>query len=441
MSSLMELGTYVAQQTAFMPALTGFSMAARGSLKTYLAAQALGPAPKVDDKDLKKLKWARRLMTLVLCGAIFGLEFWLISQQDTKKLDVFFRYLFAFVYQSALTGTLLDMTKSLKWAAFRSPGNVLHFRPAPGSVSCPRVLTAVALAAGLNAATYFDLNWAFGSFLTVALLYRSLSSPFRRVFSLRVMMLCMIAWLALTFLLSGLVILYVANYWMDGAAGDGTLDPSITGASDTATITSTDVTRYMNCIMPFTFSVFPGILAVGCYRFDYANHVDANPELVAAVTFETCEPRKRFAKILSQGIILPEKGPSGFLTPYFTTALWSWILAYAATFALFACAVPLPKDALTNGAFDMTALTLAIPFMMTGLVITASIRGEFRRLWKHREVWAPKENEVEGAIALPEDDVEVPLYAEVADEKHLAVPDVVVEYPEPAPAYDAPSKQ
>lgn len=140
------------------------------------------------------------------------------------------------------------------------PRIVLHFRPAPGTVSFPRVLTAVALATGLNAATYFELNWAFGSFLTVALLYRSLSSPFRRVFSLRVMMLCMIAWLALTFLLSGLVILYVANYWMDGAAGDGTLDPSITGASDTASITSSDVTRYMNLILPFAFSVFPGVL-------------------------------------------------------------------------------------------------------------------------------------------------------------------------------------
>ncbi|BGP01055.1 hypothetical protein NBRC10513v2_004935 [Rhodotorula toruloides] len=441
MSSLMELGTYVAQQTAFLPALTGFSMAARGSLKTYLAAQALGPAPKVDDKDLKKLKWARCLMVLVLCGGIFGLEFWLISQQDMKKLDIFFRYLNAFVYQSALTGTLLDMTKSLKWAAFRSPGNVLHFRPAPGTVSFPRVLTAVALATGLNAATYFDLNWAFGSFLTVALLYRSLSSPFRRVFSLRVMMLCMIAWLALTFLLSGLVILYVANYWMDGAAGDGTLDSSITGVSDTSSITSTEVTRYMNLILPFAFSVFPGVLAVGCYRFDYANHVEANPELAAAVTLETCEPRKRFAKILSQGVVLPEKGPSGFLTPYFTTALWSWILAYVATFGLFAAAIPLPKDVLTNGAFDMTALTLAIPFMIVGLVITASIRGEFRRIWKHKEVWSPKEDEAEGAIALPEDDVEAPLYAEVADEKHPEIPDVVIEYAEPAPAYDAPSKQ
>ncbi|BGP41259.1 hypothetical protein JCM10450v2_005301 [Rhodotorula kratochvilovae] len=441
MDTVQDVAQYVAQHTAVLPGLLGFSMAARQSLKVYVASQAVEAPPKVSDEDLTKMRRARRIGALLGCTAVFGTEVWLLSQGNEQVLDCFFRYLFAFVYQLALMGTLVDLTKSLKWAAFRSPGNFLHFRPAPGTVSFPRVFTAFAIATGVNLAAYFDIHAVFGTFLSVALLYRTLSQPHRRTFSLRIMMICLLAWLALTFVLSALVIVYIANYYMDGAAGSPILEGVTDGPDDVPSFASPVVMRYINLLMPFLYSVGPGILITGCFRFDWANHVEASPEVASAVTLETCEPRKRLAKYLSQGVVLPSSISTAFPKPYYTTALASWLLAQVIVFGLWVAAMPLPAELLETGTFDLMGLTLAIPSIIVGLVITASIRGEFRRIWTYKEVWSRAEDDNGGAIVLAEGgDVDVEEQADApayeADEKRALLADpveVVVE--EAAPAY------
>ncbi|GAA5999628.1 uncharacterized protein JCM10292_003655 [Rhodotorula paludigena] len=437
MDSYQDLAAFVATQTAVIPGLLGFSAAARQSLKTYIAAQAVEAPPKVSDDDLKRLRRCRRLFSVVFLASVFGTEVWLLSQGNETVIDHFFRYLFATVYQMALMGTLVDMTQSLKWAAFRSPGNFLHFRPAAGTVSFPRVLMAFALATGINLAAYFNVHSAFASFLSVALLYRTLSQAHRRTFSVRVMMIILLAWLALTFLLSGIMIYLAATYWMDGAAGSAILEGE---GSDDVSFASPVVMRYVNLMMPFLWSLGPGLLITGCYRFDYANHLVKNPEAMSAVTLETCEPRKRFAKYLSQGVVLPSSVPESFDKPYYQTALRAWFGAQVAIVLAFASSLPLPKDVVECGAFDLMALTLAIPGMVLALALTASARGEFRRLWTYKEVWSRREDDNGGAIALGEGDhsdgvdveEQAPAYETAQGEKQALLEPAAVEA---APAY------
>ena len=50
------------------------------------------------------MTWARRVGLVVGMLAVFGTEIWLLSTGDEHVLDMFFRYLFAFVYQLALMG-------------------------------------------------------------------------------------------------------------------------------------------------------------------------------------------------------------------------------------------------------------------------------------------------------------------------------------------------
>ncbi|GAA5855195.1 hypothetical protein JCM9279_007587 [Rhodotorula babjevae] len=421
MDTTYDVAQYVAQHTAALPGLLAFSMAARTSLKSFIASQATEAPPKVSDEDLKKMTWARRVGMVVGMTAVFTTEIWLLSTGDEHVLDMFFRYLFAFVYQLALMGTLVDLTKSFKWAAFRSPGNLLAFRPAPGSVSFPRVFTAVAIATGINVAAYFDLHYGFASFLSVALLYRTLSGPQARTFSLRVAMICLLAWLAVTFVAVAFLVVYAATYLMDGAAGSPIIEGLDDGPDGPPTFASPVVMRYISLLTPFIYSFAPGILITGCFRFDWANHVAESPEVAQAVTLETCEPRKRFAKYLSQGVILPATMSTAFPKPYYTTALWSWILAQVAVVGLWIAALPLPREVLEAGTFDIMALSLAIPFMVVALAITASLRGEFRRLWTYKEVWSRPESDTGGAIVLGEGSSvgsEAQVGSASADEKH-----------------------
>ncbi|GAA5868331.1 hypothetical protein JCM1840_005641 [Sporobolomyces johnsonii] len=447
--SICQLSQYVAAHTALLPALLGFSMGARNSLKTYLAVQALPDAPKVEEGELKKFTRKMKVVHALVIAALIGTEFYLLINGSEATLDIFFRYFFAFVYQSALMGTLFDLTHSFKWSVFRTSGRSLFFRPARGTVSKPRVLTALVIATALNIAAYYDVHSTFAQFLTIALLYRTLSQAHRRTtFSLRVMLLCMIAWLALTFVLSAIVIAAAIKFY-------GDVQGKVAESGEEATIEIEDVEytgfvspanmRYINLMMPFVFSFGPGVLIAGCFRFDYANAIADSPDAFAAPALETVDapvkPSSRFARFVSRGVILPTTVTSRFFKPYYTTALWSWLLAQLATFGIFALALPLPAEVMSTSAFDLLGLTLAIPFLVVGLAITASIRGEFRRLWTYREVWCPA---VDDAATAEEQDVEeqVPAYSdavEVAPEKKDAllvdVPEIVVVDEEVAPAY------
>ncbi|GAA6011695.1 hypothetical protein JCM10207_004213 [Rhodosporidiobolus poonsookiae] len=437
MSSIQDLATYVGQHAAVLPALLAYSMASRQSLKTYLAVNAAPDAPPISEDDRKRMRRCHRFMALTFVALVLGVEFWLLGKQDEKALDIFFRVIMGFAYQAAFMGTLVDMTKAFSWAVFRSPGRMLHFRPARGTVSFPRVLASVAVATGLNAAAYFEVSPYVGSALAVALLYRTLSSAHRRTFSIRVVALFMLAWLALTFIFSAIVIFALMKNFKEAPNGDLVDEEGnvvIPADPEEIAFASPRVMSYINLIYPFLWAVGPGLLVAGCYRFDYANHVAENPAATSVVTFETIQPRAKFARFLGNGIIVPSAVPTNFYKPYFATALRSYFLAQVATFALFAAAVPLPADVFKTSAYDLMGLTLAIPFQVVGLAITATIRGEFRALWQYREVWTPKEGEeAEGGVVLAED-VEEQLPTYEADEKQALLPGAAVN--ESAPAYE-----
>ncbi|GAA5908727.1 hypothetical protein JCM6882_008186 [Rhodosporidiobolus microsporus] len=438
MSNLQELAAYVAQHTAVLPGTLAFSMGARSSLKAYLAVQAVEDPPKVEEEDLRRLKRCQRFAGISFLAMLLGTEFWLITNNDEKALDVFFRVLLGIAYQAAFFGTLVDMTKAFSWAVFRSPGRMLHFRPARGTVSFPRVLVSFATATALNLGTYFNVSSSMGSILVVALLYRAVAQAHRRTFSIRVVSLAMLAWLGLTFILSGAVIMYMIKNYKETPNGDLVDDEGnvvMPAHPDEVSFASPAVMNYINALFPFIYAVVPGMLVAGAFRFDYANYVTENPAAASAITLETIEPRARFARILSKGVVLPTQAPKNFYKPYFATALRSWVLAQAVTFGIFAAGLPLEEDVFKTSAFDLLGLSLAIPFMIVGLAITATIRGEFRKLWTYREVWTPKEGEAaEGGIVLAEEE-QLPSYeapvAAVADEKAPLLNEV-----EHAPAYE-----
>lgn len=145
----------------------------------------------------------------------------------------------------------------------------------------------------------------------------------------------------------------------------------------------------------------------GCYRFDWANHVEANPDIASAHTFEVASPPAKYADRVSAGVVVPKSDPAGFARPYYTTALWTWLLAMLASFGLHASALPIPAEMIATHSVDIVGMTLAILFMVPALFITASIRGEFKRLWTYKEVWVPAQtDEAEGVIALPAGDDE-----------------------------------
>ncbi|BGP17609.1 hypothetical protein JCM10213v2_005644 [Rhodosporidiobolus nylandii] len=87
-------------------------------------------------------------------------------------------------------------------------------------------------------------------------------------------------------------------------------------------------------------------------------------------------------------------------------------LAQVVTFGLFAAALPLPEGALDCSALDLLGLSFAIPFMLVGLAITATICGEFRRLWTYKEGRTAEEGEeAVGGVVLDEESVEqLPTY-------------------------------
>ena len=160
-----------------------------------------------------------------------------------------------------------------------------------------------------------------------------------------------------------------------------------------------------------------------CYRFDYANHVESSPEVASIGQLATTPAPPKLTALLSEGIIVPQTDPVGFARPYYTAALWSWLLAALASFGIISTAMPLDEDTMLMRPTDYLTLTLSIPFMVVGLVVTASIRGEFKRMWTYKEVWVPKQDDdkTEGAIALPEGDDEEALPAYEVDEERDSV--------------------
>ena len=322
---------------------------------------------------------------------------------------------------------------------------MLVFRRVVGTASWSRVVVCAAIATALNAAAFFELHYAAGLAISAAVLYRFLAYGHTRTFSIRIYTICLLSWLALTFILSGIMVMLVANYYMDGAAGDGTV---ATGEAYDGPTGALLLNGYTGMWMSAWFALAPGLLVslrgsftfevescagtdvrgslaqiAACYRFDYANHVESSPGVASIGQLATTPAPQKFTALLSEGVIVPQTDPVGFARPYYTTALWSWLLAALASFGIISTAMPLDEDMLLMRPTDYLTLTLSIPFMVVGLVVTASIRGEFKRMWTYKEVWVPKQDDdkTEGAIALPEGDDEEALPAYEVDEERDSV--------------------
>ncbi|TKA55898.1 hypothetical protein B0A53_01593 [Rhodotorula sp. CCFEE 5036] len=419
MASLTEYATYTLKHTAIVPALLAYTIGSRHSLRAYLAAQQLGPAPELSEELKKKLSWRRNLLGLILIFGIFGSEIYLISTQNEKVLAVCCRYLFAAAFQRSIYLGFADLTKAYEVAVHRAP-SLLVFRRVVGTASWSRVVVCAAIATALNAAAFFEVHYAAGLAISAAVLYRFLAYGHTRTFSIRIYTICLLSWLALTFILSGIMVMLVANYYMDGAAGDGTV---ATGEAYDGPTGALLLNGYTGMWMSAWFALAPGLLIAACYRFDYANHVESSPGVASIGQLATTPAPQKFTALLSEGVIVPQTDPVGFARPYYTTALWSWLLAALASFGIISTAMPLDEDMLLMRPTDYLTLTLSIPFMVVGLVVTASIRGEFKRMWTYKEVWVPKQDDdkTEGAIALPEGDDEEALPAYEVDEERDSV--------------------
>ncbi|GAA5860904.1 hypothetical protein JCM3774_003182 [Rhodotorula dairenensis] len=415
MATFQEVATYTLTRTAFVPALLAYTLGARHSLRAYLAAKQLGPPPELSEELKKKLSWRRNLLGLLLIFGIFGSEIYLISTQNEQLLATCCRYLFAAAFQRSIYLGFADLTKAYQVAVHRAP-SMLVFRRVVGTASWSRVVVCAAIATALNAAAFFELHYAAGLAISAAVLYRFLAYGHTRTFSIRIYTICLLSWLALTFILSGVLVMLIANYYMDGAAGDGTVATGVTEDGPTGALL---LNGYTGLWMSAWFALAPGLLITACYRFDYANHVEASPEVAAVGQLATAPAPHKLAALLSEGVVVPQTDPVGFARPYYTTALWSWLLAAMASFGIVAKAMPLDKDMMLMRPTDYLTLTLAIPFMVVGLAVTASIRGEFKRMWTYKEVWVPKqEDKSEGAIALPEGEDEESLPAYEVEEEH-----------------------
>lgn len=139
------------------------------------------------------------------------------------------------------------------------------FAPLRSSISKSRLLVTVAIATGLNVATYLDMHYAAAMALSTAAIFRLISRTPSRTFSLRVYMIVLLAWLALTALISGVLVTYLVNYWMDGAAGDGTVAAGVEQGSrpDGSMILTGYIGTYQTAMLAFA----PGILVsalLGC---------------------------------------------------------------------------------------------------------------------------------------------------------------------------------
>jgi len=135
------------------------------------------------------------------------------------------------------------------------------------------------------------------------------------------------------------------------------------------------------------FSVLTGILIAMCLRFDYQRHLDAS-ETPGGFTLSTVQsPAPEFG----QGVVVPSKLPAGFSKVYFATALATWVVMHTITFIY----IILPHmDRVVRFVAGAAGLFVDLPVIMIVVMLVATIRGEFRKLWNYSEEWRVKPGEV-----------------------------------------------
>lgn len=378
--TLEQLATYVLTSTALVPGLLAFSIGSRSSLKTWLAAQQAPPAPRLDkdvEKSMKRKMMAVFALTMV---TILGLEFYLFAQGDEKTIDRFFAWLFGYIFEISAVSLLVEVTQALQWSFHRGVGNTLHFRPQ--RISKPRLLFAAGAATALNVGAYFDVHSVCSGALVTAVLVSRLSNAPSRSFSLRGCIFVLVAIVAFLSAISGVAIMMALKLQKDGERVPD--EPEYVGFA------SPDVMKYMNPFIIAIWNILPGSLIAGCFRFDYSNAVDASAESFAPSALESVDAPACKVGYLSSGVLLPLHAPNWFAKPYYTVALWSWLIAQVSAAGLLALALPFPEAILDSGVFTYISVYLSCVFVVTSVVVTAVLRGEAKKMWTYREVWVPK---------------------------------------------------
>ncbi|ORY70632.1 hypothetical protein BCR35DRAFT_307935 [Leucosporidium creatinivorum] len=436
MEKLSQTLTFVRDNTGFLPALFAFSLGPAASLRTWLAVKSLDPPVKVDEAVLKKQRRKRIFGSLAFLTIFLGTEFYVLSRGSEDIVDMFFRFVIGAVFQLSLFVFFADILRVGRWSAFRRPTGLTSWRIAPGTVSKPKVVVAALLATGINVGAYATPYRPFAVLVGTALLYRFMAQAQMRKVSIRMTAIALLSWLALTAVLSGgLIALLLKSGAMEdtpetafeeGEVRIMMIDQSTPEPTGTM---SAEVERYVNLILPFVWSAGPGFLIAVAYRFDYAQHLSLTGE--SAPTLDTLDtPAKR--PDFTRGVIVPAVAPRRHRKPYYFSALFSWLLAQGLV-TLFYHLVDVPQTIKEANTFDLMGLTLAIPLMVVGLVVTASIRGEMRSLWRYSEVWTPPKEEIKAAaedvdVEEDEEGARDEILASYSDEKEEVAPEYTV-YP------------
>ncbi|GAA5961338.1 hypothetical protein JCM3765_004379 [Sporobolomyces pararoseus] len=378
--TLEELATFVLTSTALVPGLLAFSIGSRGSLKSWLAVQQAPPAPRLDQDVEKSMK--RKMMAVVglTLVAILGLEVYLFAQGNEQTIDRFFTYLFGYVFETAAIGLFVEVTQALQWSVHRGVANTLHFRPQ--RISRARLLTAAAAATALNVGAYYDAHVACGGALVTAVLVSRLSAIPSKTFSLRGCIFVLLSIVAFVSILSGVAIMAAIKMDKDGEPLPEEPEP--------IAFASAHVMKYINYFITAFYTMIPGVFIAGCYRYDYSNALDASAETFAPVQLESVEAPACKVGYLSAGVLLPSKAPNWFAKPFYTVALWSWLLAQLSTAGLFALALPFPKALLETGPYTLLSFYLSSIFLVVAVTLTAVFKGEAKKMWTYKEIWITK---------------------------------------------------
>ncbi|GAA5994620.1 hypothetical protein JCM5350_003967 [Sporobolomyces pararoseus] len=404
--TLEEFTTFVLTSTALVPGLLAFSIGSRGSLKSWLAVQQAPPAPRLD-KDVEKSMKRKMIAVFGLTlTAIVGLEIYLFAQGDEKTIDRFFTYLFGYIFETAAVGLFVEMTQALQWSAHRGVANTLHFRPQ--RISKARLLVAAAAATALNVGAFYDAHVACGGALVTAVLATRLSAVPSKTFSLRGCILVLLSIVALSSILSGLAIMAAIKMDKDG-------EP-VPDEPEQIAFASTNVMKYINYFITAFYTMIPGVFIAGCFRYDYSNALDASAETFAPVQLESVEAPACKVGYLSSGVLLPLRAPNWFAKPFYTVALWSWLLAQFSTAGLFALALPFPKAILETGAYTFLSFYLSSIYLVVAVVLTAVFKGEAKKMWTYKEIWIAKADKgvvlegEEGTGSVAEQEETLPAY-------------------------------
>lgn len=126
------------------------------------------------------------------------------------------------------------------------------------------------------------------------------------------------------------------------------------------------------------WAALPQALVSICYRFDFDN-------AAALRTSPATESRTETTTPISTAVLLPKRVSRQFSKPYYMVTLAAWCLVNVAM--LYLAAVDVIRFDGDN-AYGMITAIFATPSMVLAIIALAAVRGELKKMWIYKEVWA-----------------------------------------------------